>query len=93
MQTSKKPQSEKSAARGDRVISHFCDNCTERGERVKALRFAPINAHRTCGLDLPPCLLLCCFQLGKNEKDPARFRVASQRVGSRLGSEQSTVIL
>ena len=59
----------KTQRRREAVISHFfAGECTERGSRVKALRFAPMNAPKTRGLDSPPSPLLCCFQLGKNVK-------------------------
>ena len=65
----KKPQPEKPSGDGNAVISHFfAGECTERGSRVKGLRFAPMNAQKTRGLDSPPSPLLCCFPLGKNEK-------------------------
>ncbi len=37
----------------------------ERGNRLKALRFAPMNAQKTRDLDSPLSALLSCFQLGK----------------------------
>jgi len=38
---------------------------TERENRLNALRFAPMNAQKTRGLDSPPSSLLSCFQLRK----------------------------
>ena len=38
----------KNQRRGEAVISHFfAGECTERGSRVKGLRFAPMNAQKT----------------------------------------------
>ena len=63
----------KTQRRREAVISHFfAGECTERGSHVKGLRYAPMNAQRTRGLDSPPSPLLCCFQLGKNEKRNGR---------------------
>ena len=48
------------------ISPFFAGECTERGSRVKGLRCAPMNAHRTRALDSAPSPLRCCFQLGKN---------------------------
>jgi hypothetical protein len=40
----------------------------ERENRLKALRFAPMNAQKTRRLDPPPSALLSCFQLGKKAR-------------------------
>ena len=48
-------------------ISHFfAGECTERGNRVKGLRFAPMNAPRTRALDPTPSPLCLLPAIEKN---------------------------
>ena len=78
------------------MISHFfAGECTERGSRVKALRFAPMNAHRRRGRDWAPSPLLVLLPARKKmrrkwdeERNPDLLLRAAASVTVTAGSDE-----